>query len=134
MPDRLDIAEAMKIAGLATIKPRRRAVWVVTDKPADKTPSGLLWLPPEMTKFYYFVPHLRLVRATVVAVGPDAPWFRVGDRIGFARTWFARFAFLGDECMLGFLDATKVAGFLRETPIKQQVSHEVDRTAPPARV
>lgn len=136
MTERLDIAEALKRAGLVAVQPRKRAVWVVTDQPPKKTESGLLWLPPEMEAFYYFVPHLRLVKATVVGVGPDVPYlngkqvFQVGDRVGFPRTWFARYQFLGEEMMMGWLDYEKVGGLLQEALPK--VKHEPSRAAPEA--
>jgi hypothetical protein len=84
-------------------------VFVVTDLPAKKV--GSLFLPLKATTFYGDLPHLVMVRATVLSAGPKAQGLNPGDRVTFPRTYFIRWRELEPDVMLGWVDVSQVSGF-----------------------
>jgi hypothetical protein len=97
-------------------------VFVVTDLPATKV--GSLYLPVKATTFYGGLPHLVLVRATVLSVGPLVQGVAVGDRVTFPRTYFARWKPIETDVMLGWVDVSQVAGRFTEDDEQEVVGHE----------
>lgn len=96
------------------VRPVRRNVVVRTHPLTQKTQSGLLWLPPKQTGFYGQLPHVHMVRATVLAVGPLAAQYynvKVGEEIAFQRLHFGKFYDLNAEEKVGWIDASQVAGY-----------------------
>lgn len=83
-------------------------VFVVTDLPAKKV--GSLFLPMKATTFYGDLPHLVMVRATVLSAGPKAQGLNPGDRVTFPRTYFIRWRELEPDVMIGWVSHSQVAG------------------------
>jgi hypothetical protein len=84
-------------------------VFVVTDLPAKKV--GSLFLPMKATTFYGELPHLVMVRATVLSAGPKVQGLNPGDRVTFPRTYFIRWRELEPDVMLGWVDRSQISGF-----------------------
>lgn len=63
---------------------------------------GRIWLPPEQRKFYKGLPHSKIVKATVHAVGPEAP-IVVGSSVAFPQTFFMRYRKMIDGTFLGWV-------------------------------
>lgn len=90
------------------VRAMHRNVFVRTDPPEQKV--GLLWLPPKLQGFHGDLPHLRVVKATVLAAGPKTE-LKPGDRICFQRLHFAWLKKLGGEVMFGWIDQVQVLGY-----------------------
>lgn len=87
-------------------------VFVVTDLPAKKV--GSLWLPVKLTSFYGDLPHLVVVKATVLSVGPKVRGIKEGARVAFPRTYFAKWKELEPDVMVGWIEAANLSGFIAE--------------------
>jgi len=90
------------------IQATKGRLFVVTDLPAKKV--GSLYLPVKATTFYGDLPHLVMVRATVLSAGPNAQGLHPGDRVTFPRTYFIRWRELEPDVMLGWVEKSQVAG------------------------
>lgn len=92
------------------IRPLRRTVFVRTLPFEDKI--GSLYLPPKLTGFYGELPHLRLIEAVVLSVGPDAAkrGITVGMKVVFKRLHFAMYATFSDLDRVGWLDVNEIVG------------------------
>lgn len=90
------------------IQATKGRLFVVTDLPAKKV--GSLYLPMKATTFYGDLPHLVMVRATVLSAGTKAHGLNVGDRVTFPRTYFIRWRELEPDVMLGWVEKSQVSG------------------------
>ena len=90
------------------MRPMRGLVAVVTDLPATKV--GSIFLPVKLTGFYGELPHLVLVRATVLSVGPQVTNLKPGDRVAFPRTYFTRWKQLEPDVMVGWIEVSNISG------------------------
>ena len=79
--------------------------WEIPDR------IGRIYLPDESRRFYKGLPHLRLVRATVVSV-PRAfrQTYGEGEFVAFPQTFFTRLATMTDGTFLGLVRAQFVHG------------------------
>ena len=91
-----------------SFRPLGSKVCVVTDPPELKV--GSLFLPMSQTSFYSDLPHLKLVRCSVLSVGPKAKGITPGARITFQRTCFIRLYHLEPQVLVGLVDASQVYG------------------------
>jgi hypothetical protein len=111
------------------LHPLRWMVFVRTLPLEQKTESGKLWLPPSCTdmypSMYVELPHLRIVRAIVLAAGPKAYAANPGDTILFKRLHFAYWKKMADGTYVGWLDYNDVIGFDAEDPHESQ-DHDRD--------
>lgn len=90
------------------IRPLGNKLCVVTDAPELKV--GGLYLPMSQTSFYSDLPHLKLVRCTVLSVGSKVQGVAPGDRVTFQRTCFIRLFYLESEVLVGMTDASQLYG------------------------
>jgi hypothetical protein len=96
------------------IQPLRNILLVRTDPVSEKV--GSIFLPHMKQGFYAGMPHEMLAHATVLSVGPKVR-LKVGDRVCFTRTNFARMQFLQDGTVVGWIQDQHLAGMLvDETP------------------
>jgi len=84
------------------IRPLRRIVLVRTDPLPDKTEGGIFVDPKLSENFYADLPHVSFHCATVLSAGRDSV-LKPGDRIGFQRLFFARYAILKDRTLVGWI-------------------------------
>ncbi len=101
------------------IRPLFAKVFVKTDPPAQKI--GLIYLPPKEAQFFGGLGHMRLVTATVIAVGPLAKSVKLGDRVCFRRLDFGHFVKLRQEdqseVFVGWIEQEQLSGFVDATTI-----------------
>lgn len=88
-------------------------LWVRTLPFEQKTPSGLLWLPPRQQRFHGELPHLVFIRAVVLSAGSVgvAAEFKPGDVVEFQRLHFGFQYRVGpneEQQYVGFIDANQV--------------------------
>jgi hypothetical protein len=91
------------------VRPLRWMVFVRTDPIPQKV--GSIYLPFKLQTFYGELPHLQVVTATVLSVGPKALGLQPGDRVAFARLHFARWLDMADGTKVGWIDANQIAGY-----------------------
>jgi co-chaperonin GroES (HSP10) len=87
-----------------------RTMFVRTERPEQKTASGLLWLPPKQASFFGPLPHMRVVIGTVLSSGPKCS-VKAGDRVCFQRLHFARWKDLGEDRYVGWIDENQLLGW-----------------------
>jgi len=96
--------------GVKGIRPLRRTLFVRTVPPATMTMSGRLWLPPKQIGFYGVLPHLRIVKGTVLAAGKDCS-SKPGDYVCFQRLHFARWEPVQErDAYVGWIDESQLVG------------------------
>lgn len=89
------------------IRPMKGTLIIRTEPHTTKTAGGI-WLSPKYEGFYGDLPHLRVLKARVLAVGPDVKDVKVGDRIALQRLHFARYAGVNEpECFVGWVQNYK---------------------------
>ena len=81
--------------------PTNRRLVVRTDPPPKQTEGGL-FLPHQMTKLNYGMPHAYFVKATVLAGNPFSA-AQEGDRAVFKRLYFATLMDLPDGTSIGLV-------------------------------
>lgn len=90
------------------LSPVRDLVMVRTEPHEKKI--GSLYLPPKLQHFYGELPHLQMVTATALSVGPQCRSIKVGDRIVFSRLFFGRLFTMKDGTLVGYLREDQVSG------------------------
>lgn len=94
------------------IRPLRRMVFVKTELRPQK--SGQVWLPPSTaTNYAGIAAHQVLMEATVLSVGPKCR-LQPGEKICFARLFFAWLYKLEDGTLVGWIDEENVSGYVEE--------------------
>lgn len=93
-------------------RPLRRVLIVRTDPQSQSTPGGIL-LTQKESDLYTGMPHMRVVKATVLAAGPKAST-AVGARVCFQRLHFAWFAKLEDKTLVGTIEEEELVGYLED--------------------
>lgn len=115
--------------GVKALHPLRWMVFVRTLPFEQKTESGKLWLPPSCTDMYPSMhtelPHLRIVKAVVLAAGPKAYAANPGDTLVFKRLHFAYWKKMADGTYVGWLDYNDVIGFSEDPHESQDQDHVV---------
>lgn len=102
------------------IRPTSWTVMVRTDPVPEKV--GLIWIPPDSAMlFNRELPHMKLVTATVLAVGPKAKMVKVGDRVVFKRVHFAWLWQLADKTYVGYLPQEELVGHPEDGAIESLV-------------
>jgi hypothetical protein len=95
---------------------------------------GHIYIPPKLLSIYKGLPHSKLVRATVVAVPPTGRTYglQVGDFIVFPQTFFARYRYMTDDTLLGYLHPMFVHGkvTLEEADLQRVIDTEEGRIVP----
>lgn len=105
------IQSTLQELGVKTLRPLRRTIFIKTLPPPQKTDSGLLWLPPSLSSFYGEMPHLRILKGEVLAVGPTCT-VKVGETVAFQRLHFARWTSLSvADTYVGWIDETHLVGY-----------------------
>jgi len=124
----------MKELECKALHPLRWMVFVRTCPLEQKTESGKLWLPPSMTQMYpsmhVELPHLRLVRAVILAAGPKAYAAKPGDTVLFKRLHFAYWKKLTDGTYVGWLDYNDLIGFAEDPHEPEDEDHAVPSQTP----
>lgn len=106
-----------------SIRPTKYRIIVRTEPVAKKIgKEQIIWLPEKLQTHSGALPHLQLITGTVLSVGPDVPYLKPGDHIGFSRLFFGWFykvdAFKPDEDgkieqeRVGYIDCNQVAGLV----------------------
>lgn len=90
-------------------KPLKRWVFVRTELLPDKI--GSLYLPPTLRGNYAQLGHKVLMRALVLSTGPQCRILKPGDRIAFPRLFFARWHYLEDKSLAGWVDEDNISGY-----------------------
>lgn len=101
-----DIDNAERIADTWTeigqrARPLRNVVFVRTELIPEKV--GMIYIPPNQRGNYSQLPHVVMMRAVVLATGPDCKYLKVGDRVAFMRLFFARWHAMEDKTLTGYL-------------------------------
>jgi co-chaperonin GroES (HSP10) len=97
-----EIGEVLAELGVKSIRPLRRTLFVRT-RPIEVVSPGGIILPQSATGFYAGPAHLRMLRALVLAAGPECMDAVAGDTILFQRVHFARWEEIdrGEEASSG---------------------------------
>lgn len=124
------IERTMQELEVKALHPLRWMVFVRTCPLEQKTESGLLWLPPSASTMYPSMttelPHLRVVRAVVLAAGPKAYSAKRGDMVLFKRLHFAYWKKMADGTYVGWIDYNDLIGFAED----RHESEDEDRDVP----
>jgi hypothetical protein len=64
---------------------------------------GRVFIPPHLRGNYSDLPHKVFMWALVIATGPECSLVKVGDRVGFSRLFFARWQYLDDKTLVGWV-------------------------------
>jgi len=91
------------------IRPLKYWVFVRTEPPYRRTEGGV-WLPHKQVDFYGGLPHKRVVKGVVCAVGPTAT-VKVGERVCFQRLHFASRQRMADGTHFGWIDCNQLLGY-----------------------
>lgn len=92
------------------IRPLGHWVFIRTELIAKETPGGIL-LTDKSADFYEGMPHQKLYVGTVCSVGSKAQaTVSEGDRICYQRLFFARYCYLQDGTMLGWINSENIPG------------------------
>lgn len=100
-----------------SIRPLRDTVFVRTELRPEK--DGMIYLPPSVRGNHSGLGHQVLMQAVVISVGPKCR-LKVGQRIAFARLFFA---------WLEKMDDGTLVGWLREENIHAEVVEDGVETA-----
>lgn len=77
----------------------------------EKSRGGRIWLPPSAAGVYGGPPHLKKLKATVLAAGADCKHVKPGDVVVVVRQFFARWVRLENGQFVGHCDETQIVGF-----------------------
>jgi len=92
------------------VRPLRYWAFVRTEQPHRRTEGGI-WLSPKEQTFYGGMPHRRIIKATVCAVGPTVVEVAVGDRVCFQRLHFSKRERMADGTYFGWVDSNQLLGY-----------------------
>lgn len=93
-------------------RPLRDTVFVRTELRPEK--DGSIYIPPAYRGSYSGFANTVLLRAFVVAVGPQCKVVKVGDHVCFTRLFFARYCEMQDGTLLGYLREDQLSGFIED--------------------
>lgn len=105
----MDVVERTWAEVGCRVRPLRNMVFLRTLPLEQKV--GSLFLPPKMTQFHGELPHMKTVKAVVVAAGPKAK-VQTGEQVCFTRLQFAWWKKLDDGCMLGWINENEITGYV----------------------
>lgn len=90
------VRETFEQIGMQNLTPLRKDILVRTDIVPSVSEGGIVF-PPGSSSFYSALPNEKTVRATVLSVHRGCTSLKPGDRVMFARGFFARLSKLGKE-------------------------------------
>lgn len=100
-------------------KPLRDFVFVRTELLPEYV--GSIWVPPAYRGNYTGMAHTVFMRALVIATGPECKVVSVGNRVAFARLFFARWHELEDKTLVGWV---------REDNIQTEIGENLEGGVP----
>ncbi len=95
------------------VRALRYTVFLRTE-PVQTQSLGGIHYPASTTGFYDGLMHMRLVCATVLAVGNEVHELEPGMRVCFQRKYLARWQTLKDGTFVGWIHSEEVTGILEE--------------------
>lgn len=109
----MDVVEKTWAEVGCRVRPLRRMVFLRTLPLEEKI--GMIHLPTKLTKFHGELPHMKTIRAIVVAAGPKTI-VKPGEQVCFTRLQFAWWKKLEDGCMFGWIDENDITGYCEGEP------------------
>lgn len=102
-------------------------VWVRTWEIPEKI--GSIYLPDSLRTVYKGLPHSKLVRATVL-LGNRGGIYRPGEFVCFPQTFFARYKYMVDGTLVGFVHPKYIHGKIELQEIDLRAIREAREGVP----
>jgi hypothetical protein len=70
---------------------------------------GKIFIPPQLRASYSHLPHKVMLYGMVLSTGPKCTSVKKGDRIAFSRLFFARWQYMPDQTLVGWINEDNIA-------------------------
>lgn len=88
------------------VRPMKKWVFVRTELLPDYI--GKVFIPASCRGNYTDLPHVVFMEATVLSTGPECTAVKTGDKIMFSRLFFARWQYMPDKTLVGWVDEANI--------------------------
>jgi len=100
------IAATWEECGVRRVRPLRNMVFVRTELIPEYI--GHIFIPPHLRASYSHLPHKVMLHALVLGTGPKCTAVKIGDRIAFSRLFFARWQYMNDKTLVGWINEDNI--------------------------
>lgn len=121
------IAETWAECGVRSVKPARQTIMVRTELLPEYI--GRIFIPPHLRGNYTDLPHKVFMWGLVLSTGSECQHIKVGDRVGFSRLFFARWQYMEDKTLVGWVKEENVYLLAEEDGKVEQINASASATS-----